>query len=156
MPTAPVVPILFLDIDGVLNTTRTWGAWTHLGRHEALEPVLVTRVAALVERTGARVVLSSMWRRSTVGLTGTVLALEYQGWRNCRRQLRDETPFLGGMPRGDEIALWLRNAEHKGAIAVLDDEADMGSVLPFLVQTDREVGVTDADIVRVERLLLTR
>lgn len=146
-------PVLFLDIDGTVNTTRTAGAWTRLGWHGALEPELVARVAALVERTNARVVLSSTWRISSAGLAGTALALEYVGWKNARKVMTDQTPRLPGFPRGDEIAWWLRNAGHAGPVCILDDDGGMGALANQLVQTDPSVGVTDADIARAEALL---
>lgn len=146
-------PVLFLDVDGCLNTTRTAGAWSRLGWHGALEPKLVARVAALVDRTNARVVLSSTWRISSAGLAGTALAFEYVGWKNARRVMTDQTPRFPGLPRGDEISWWLRNAEHAGPFCILDDDVDMGALANWLVQTDPNVGVTDADIVKAEALL---
>lgn len=155
MPAA-VRPVLFLNVDGVLNTTRTWGAWMKLGHPHALEGHLVRKVAQLVARTNARVVLSSTWRRSSAGLSGTALAFEYQGWVNARRIVINQTPVLPGMPRGDEIAMWLRLADHTGPVAILDDESDMGSLLPCLVRTDSSVGVSDANIATAELLLKSR
>lgn len=38
-------------------------------------------------------------------------------------------------------------------IVILDDDADMGVLLPFLVRTDYRVGLTDADAARAAELL---
>ena len=48
-------PVLFLDIDGVLN--RTSGA-THI----RLDQDLVSRLRIIVQRSGCRIVLSTFWR----------------------------------------------------------------------------------------------
>ena len=48
-------PVIFLDIDGVLN--RTAGA-THI----RLDQDLVSRLRTIVARSGCRIVLSTFWR----------------------------------------------------------------------------------------------
>ena len=48
-------PVIFLDIDGVLN--RTSGA-THI----RLDQDLVSRLRTIVARSGCRIVLSTFWR----------------------------------------------------------------------------------------------
>ncbi len=153
MSPAAVRPVLALDVDGVLNYVGHPGSWRMLGWPGALDPRLVQKVAALVKRTDARVVLSSMWRKCEAGTRGTALAFEYCGWRDARLIVRDETPWLPGRPRGEEIQAWLRNADYTGPVAILDDESDMGALLPRLVQTDRNIGVTDKDLARAEALL---
>ena len=56
-PGAIGASVLFLDVDGVLNTCGTWRRAP--GGGDAWEPVLVERLARLVETTGAVLVLSS-------------------------------------------------------------------------------------------------
>jgi hypothetical protein len=51
-------PIIFLDIDGVLNTDMMFTA-----HPSTLHPKLVKRLAHLITSTGACVVISSTWRR---------------------------------------------------------------------------------------------
>jgi hypothetical protein len=46
--------VVFVDIDGVLNTTRS--------ASEALEPPMVALLVGLLQRSQAAVVLSSTWR----------------------------------------------------------------------------------------------
>ena len=48
-------PVIFLDVDGVLN--RTSGA-THI----RLDQDLVSRLRTIVARSGCRIVLSTFWR----------------------------------------------------------------------------------------------
>jgi hypothetical protein len=135
--------VLFLDVDGVLNTPQTAGAWSRLGWPQALEPALVARAKELADAADAVVVLSSTWRISSAGLAGTVLALEQRGWPDARSRLQHATPCLPGKGRGAEIQAWL--AEHADAadvVVVLDDDReDMGAMLCRLVQTDYELGL---------------
>ena len=70
MPTrfvaAPSPPkILFLDIDGVLNSAK-WYARQRNGLDDLahFDPTLVRRVDEIAGRTGAAVVISSAWRLS--------------------------------------------------------------------------------------------
>lgn len=56
--------VLFLDIDGVLNSVETmrsgrWNAGT-----ETLDPENVERLDRLIQLTGAVVVVSSTWRKT--------------------------------------------------------------------------------------------
>ena len=55
-------PLIFLDVDGVLNRTVR-------ATHVRLEPELCGRLAALVARTGARLVYSTFWREHAEYLT---------------------------------------------------------------------------------------
>lgn len=48
--------IIFLDIDGVLNSDRT------LYEHVSLEDDLILNLKELVDKTGAKIILSSSWR----------------------------------------------------------------------------------------------
>lgn len=51
--------LIFLDIDGVLDTYKS---------RYALDPVLMERLGVLLERTGAKIVISS-WRSNDVAST---------------------------------------------------------------------------------------
>ena len=57
--------VIFLDIDGVLNCSKT-----HNPRNlpYVIDPKLLKRFERLLERTGAKVVLSSTWRYDPAGL----------------------------------------------------------------------------------------
>ena len=56
-----MLKIIFLDIDGVCNTPRTWG---NRPLEHALETHLVGNVQRLISATDAELVLSSTWRKS--------------------------------------------------------------------------------------------
>lgn len=70
--------LIFLDIDGVLN----YEGYERLTRSGTrfVDPILIKRLKKIIDCTGAKVVLSSTWRRGIYdireGLTNTVDALD--------------------------------------------------------------------------------
>jgi len=127
------VKVLFLDIDGVLNSARTAVAFRgyphkftpdHLGMFDT---VAVNLIRGLCAKGGVSVVVSSAWRYS-------------HGWDEIGRALdlptMDQTPSLCGC-RGDEIADWLRRHPEVTQYAIVDDDPDMlPEQSPFFVKTD--------------------
>src|SRR5947209_8198478 len=88
----PPMNVLFLDIDGVLNSRATAGSY-------CIDPVLSARFIELVRATNAIVVLSSTHRldqelRCAILAAGIVFD--------------DSTPDLPTQTRADEITAWLR------------------------------------------------
>jgi hypothetical protein len=147
-------PVIFLDIDGVLNTVYTKNAWVWFGRPEVLEKELVARMADLADRADAAVVLSSTWRTCDVGLPGTVLSLEARGWASARDRIRDATPHLPRESRGAEIQAWLDKHSEVTNYVVVDDTNDgLGALAERLVQTDRFTGLQDEHVDRALALL---
>ncbi|WP_416048973.1 HAD domain-containing protein [Cupriavidus basilensis] len=142
--------VLFLDIDGVLNSRRTLIA--HNGLPHGFTPddmgmfdhAAIGLVRDLCKHSGAVVVLSSAWRTHhlveevAVGLGLPVI---------------DRTPSLAGN-RGQEIAAWL--AEHSAVMvyAIVDDNSDMlESQRAHFVQTSEEEGLSYRDYVALKRIL---
>src|SRR5689334_14670437 len=62
---SPAMKVIFLDIDGVLNCSKTPNPRDF---PYIVDKKLLARFKKLLERTGARVVLSSTWRCDPVGL----------------------------------------------------------------------------------------
>lgn len=179
--------ILFLDVDGVLNS-HDWARRRpsreqfaierdispEPSRHNlivwaqrSIDPDAVERLNRLVERSGARIVVSSTWRLM-YPLPRFELILRERGFRGP--PLLGTTPDKSVMPmppaklgvvdrfqlrRGDEIHAWIEL--HGGVvtardIVILDDDSDMDPYLDRLVQTDHETGLTDADVERALKL----
>jgi hypothetical protein len=163
--------ILFLDMDGVLNSAEFFDRREHpsLDRcsdewwAQMVDPDAVARLNEILDATGAKVVISSSWRDHVApdqmqrvlevkGFRGSVIGrtplMEEMGWENGR---------YGG--RGLEIEAWLtenRRLEIKSFV-VLDDNADMdstsGHVMPRLVQTSWKHGLLDEHIQQAIELL---
>lgn len=124
--------VLFLDIDGVLNTPKlikTFG-------YDYIDPVLVAIVAKIVNETSAKIVLSSTWRKEEVNrrLVEEALAQHYLEIHDC-------TPvFDGWVDRCEEIREWLSDNE-VSKFAILDDWEDAEVEGSFFL-TDENRGLT--------------
>src|SRR6266566_7995933 len=138
---------LFLDVDGVLNS-RAWMIRCAGVNLLGVDPEAVARVQEIVDRTGAKVVLSSTWR-----LINTLVSLLL----HSKVPVFDRTPNLvrqagnPDFPRSDEIEAWLAAHPEVTAWAILDDDEDAGygACAPHFVQTDPQRGLDDFCMKRV-------
>lgn len=132
--------IIFLDFDGVLTNVKSFKR--HSGIHAKADPPTIAALNSIIERTGARIVVSSTWRLlfSLPDLRGLLAEWGMKGI------VLDRTPEFPQRPRGDEIAHWIEEYEtRRGEIesfVILDDDGDMGKLLPRLVQSEFESGLT--------------
>lgn len=140
--------ILFLDIDGVLNSTRTCVAFggypmelEHIG---AFDQVAIRLIQRLCDAGGVKVVLSSAWR----------LHCDFRDAGNAfGLPIIDRTPSLLGS-RGTEIAAWLFAHPEVEQYAIVDDDPDMlPEQLPFFVHTKGHEGLTWGDYTKLCGLL---
>lgn len=135
--------ILFLDVDGVLNSHKTGGIY-------ALKRKCLQRLEKIVKETGCEVVLSSTWRKDAYALKRLRRVLKY---RNI--VIKDVTPDFSAqrLTRGHEVGAWM--LDHFGfsdsvRYAILDDDSDFKDFqLPHFFQTDGEYGLTDTIAYRV-------
>lgn len=135
--------VLFLDIDGVLNSFKY-----DLHRVEGEGNIDVTRLPLLkriVDATGAQIVLSSSWRKywekeDNFDPIGAELEAVFGQFG---LEIYDKTPFLPIGSRVHEIMAWLE--EHTGeveAFAVLDDTfGGWGEIASNVVRTDARIGL---------------
>ena len=145
--------IIFLDIDGVLNTERNYRSRLRQGlpwRDENgpyFDPEAVDALGRLVEQTGADIVITSTWRQLGEERMQTLWAT---------RQMPGI--LLGGTPqlltqmyavRGQEIAAWLalNVAEDEGCrYVIIDDGRDfLPEQIQFCVFTNPTLGLTLED-----------
>lgn len=138
--------ILFLDVDGVLNSHKTGGRY-------ALKRPCLKRLEKIVKDTGCEIVLSSTWRKDEYALKRLRRVLKYRDIT-----INDVTPDFAGvnkLVRGDEINEWMvlnwtREEWHTAKYAILDDDSDMlEHQLPHFFQTDGDYGLTDTIAYRV-------
>lgn len=140
--------IIFLDIDGVLNTfdepeKETWEE-EHTFNQESLQ-----LLKSLVELTGAKIVISSTWRLHGKRKDRLWYKMEEQ-LNEVGLEIYDVTPpsfdfdepvFIEGYGwckwsmRGHEIEKWLNNNPLVESFVILDDDTDMVHLMPHLVQT---------------------
>lgn len=142
--------LIFLDIDGVLVTDRTLRAFTKkLGN--PFDPYCVTQLNKLIEKTEAKLVVSSTWRMGrTLKEMQNVLTLN-----GVIGKCIGMTPVLH-VHRGLEIQKWLD--EHTDAlwqeICILDDDSDMDHLEKFLVQTNMYGGLRIKHRIKAEKMLI--
>ena len=87
--------VIFLDIDGVLNCDKTPNPRNF---PYVVDKKLLARLILLLDRTGARVVLTSSWRCDPVGLLAA---------KHWRVPFVDVSPDRPKSPRCKEILSWL-------------------------------------------------
>lgn len=157
--------VLFLDVDGVLNSRDYMKNRRHITRPtgHAIDAVTVPRLNAVTDRTGAKIVISSSWRLGfelprladilkTHGVTGEIVGktprlLEEIG------KLDDGSPSCRSRDRGHEIQAWLDEHPEVTAFAIVDDNSDMAHLKDRLVQTSWETGLLDEHVERLVEML---
>lgn len=136
--------VLFLDIDGVVNSTRTqvaFGAYPHTLKEQHLfDQAALSLIRRLCESAGIQIVLSSAWR---VDYSAREVAEAFD------LPVIDSTPCLCG-PRGEEILFWLQQHPEVEQYAILDDTPDMRDDQEArFIQTNPEDGLTWRDFSRL-------
>jgi len=121
--------VIFLDIDGVLNCAKTPNPRKF---PYVVDKRLLARLQKLLDRTGAKVVLTSSWRLDPVGL----FAAKHWGV-----PFIDVCPDKPRSPRRKEILDWLSNHPKATRYAIIDDEDDELDELP-LFQPSAQTGIT--------------
>lgn len=139
-----MIKLLFLDFDGVLNTPRTWGKFYIDDGSQAVDPERVALVNKIVDATGAKVVISSKWRRSkTLGELDSLL--KKQG---ATFDVYGTTPYDRHSTRRGEIIQFVRYLKRAeittGNMVIIDDDSD-ASIAGCFVQTnlDGDEGLTE-------------
>lgn len=135
--------IIFLDIDGVLNSMSSAVVYRTASK---FSPVSLGIIKELVVSADAYIVISSSWR---IGNTLTELRALFQ--RNDPKfpidRIIDVTPRISLVPRGKEISEWLRVNGPVQDYLIIDDDGDMLPEQPF-VQTDNSIGMCFNDYMR--------
>jgi len=153
--------IMFLDIDGVLNT-KWW--YTQMDRNSprdqygyAFDPKAVANLKRIVEETGAGIVISSSWKSfgfseleemwTDRGLPGKLIGVTPNSVSDELLLDADIDSIELFHIRGEEIKEWLtKHGKNVSNYAIIDD---MDNMLPeqqsHFVHTNPEVGITEED-----------
>ena len=142
--------VVFLDFDGPLIPIMSHENRRGLG--EKAWPRCVTALNRITDVTGAKIVISSIWRLSGMGdcvthlrnwgVTGEVIGTTP---RYLEDEWKGEKKILVAVPRGREIQAWLDEHPDVESFVILDDDKDMEHLMPFLIHTPFEIGLTDED-----------
>lgn len=165
--------IIFLDIDGVLNTARTLPLkekyveieGTIIGFNQ-LDKDCINQLNRVTDKTGAKIVISSSWRigcRTPAkfeilkkhlrdeGVTGEIIGRTPTDQEYAANLGQPGSYGTGpgqiyfGYCRGKEIQMWLDQNAQFDKFVIVDDNSDMDHLNHRLVQTQFEVGITSAD-----------
>ncbi len=150
--------LIFLDIDGVLDTYKS---------HYMLDPVLLDRLGKILGRTGALIVVSSSWRASNVPDTVEFMT-DYDNPRVGSNPFPFTDKVVGVTPilysvvdgdidrpatRGEEIAAYLKVHSCDNYVILDDCDEMLRDQWPHLVLVNDEVGLTEADVEKAVGIL---
>lgn len=159
--------VIFLGVDGVLNSKDDLLKYrenntNRVVLYSEVEDRPLKLLKQLVEKTGAKIVISSSWRigcdrSGTDSVFGTELYDKLvQRLKDYDMEVFDITPLLSGInQRENEICQWLQ--KHDGEVeefVIIDNEKDIhGLIESNLVETTYEHGLTEEHITRAIQLL---
>ena len=145
--------IIFLDIDGVLNSRRFFANnKVILPPSAQIDPQSVKQLNQITDATGAIIVVSSTWRyaymRNLSGLR------DFLSGHGVTGKVLDITP-INNDSRAQQIQSWL-DTTHRDidAFVILDDEDLGGKQLDkFLVLTTKQEGLMPTDVQKAIKIL---
>ena len=161
--------IIFLDIDGVINTKEWHSKMTKDTPKDeygyAFDPIAVANLAHIIDKTGAEIVISSSWKFYGVpklrdmwkkrNLPGTILDITPNTISDEMLLNANLDEFQLGVCRGNEIKEWL--SRHEDIISnyvIIDDFDDMLSEQEdHVVLTESLIGITEWDAEKAIKIL---
>ena len=147
--------LIFLDVDGVLNN-QTWAIKMYedegvrVYNEDLLEDRALLLLTKLVDLTGAKIVVSSAWRKISRSFQALKDQLGYYGM-----DVFDVTPYVGSV-RGDDITAWFNRNPGEYRYVILDDDSDMDGHMDHLVMTDFCTGLTDEIVTKCVKMLTAK
>jgi len=146
--------IIFLDIDGVLNSKsyyktveRTKKDWNRFN------PLAVEMIRRLIEEFDASIVISSTWRYGLVKelknelIKSGLVKYLHKDWK---------TPQTYPSHRGEEINLWLDNhPEVIDYVIIDDDENILEEQKNWFIRTNIKEGMTEEHYYKVRQIFAT-
>ena len=136
--------IIFLDVDGVLNSRNKLieiynkTHKPHSGYSYPFDERCLENLRLLVRETNSKMVITSTWRKDEVGRSTLLKVLsEYE----LDNRVIGYTPVLDET-RGIEIKQFLISLKETANFIILDDDSDMGELMPFFIKTNKQVGLT--------------
>lgn len=139
--------VIFLDVDGVLNYV---GCDSSYGGLYFVAEEKLRILADLVERTNAKIVLTSTWRYGFIDLLNGEETFEADLYQALADALEEHNLSIYGCTgeeeetRGAEIEMWITSIEEPlGAFVILDDMGieQFGKYGKYLVQTNINTGL---------------
>jgi|SRR5882724_6115542 len=146
-------PLLFLDINGVLNSVLWFRK--QKGMTSLLDPKCVRILQRIVNTTNCDIVTMSTWRLFHTRLE--IMQSLCDAGYTPPVPIISETPRLPGRRRGLEVRAWLYDTydNEDSVYCCVDDSADFCAGQRH-VQVNNDVGLTNADANEIIAKLLRR
>lgn len=162
--------VIFLDVDGVINSTRSYIARRHLLKSVSadndgdffisltkpvIDPIAVDLVNKLLTELDMMIVVSSSHRLHVSNDGGKLKNLQwyFTQFGILGERIVGWTPVLNAA-RGTEIAAWLNERSDITHYVIIDDSSDMlEEQLPFFVHVDENVGFSADDYYRAFKII---
>jgi len=159
-------PIVFLDIDGVLNCKleidRRINNNEKLGTSLISEQCVRAFEQVISKVPTVKLVISSTWRYKFKNgydkpdVFEGKLWSDYIGATIASRIVDQTSRTKANYCRGNDIHRWLKNNEHGNWVIIDDDQDMLDYQIPNLVLTDWENGFTEQHISKVVEILNAR
>ena len=150
--------IFFLDVDGVLNLIDYLiklyyeTQKPHSGYDYPFDERCLGNLKRLVEETNSKIVITSSWRKETIGKSVLISKLkEY----NLDKSIIGYTPILNQL-RETEIEYFLDSFDRLPNYIIIDDEKNMGELNEYLIKTNPYKGLTLENVEKGIKKLLKR
>lgn len=153
--------IVFLDIDGVLNSDGWYKSGEAKKAYEKtkivsdyhFDPNAWKWVEKLLIETGAKIVLTSSWRN--FNLEATLKDFTGTKFEVLNKYIVEITPRLRLRHRGKEIETFIKNTDIEiDGYVIIDDDTDFNiDQLPYFVRTDWFHGITEENYNKAKKIL---
>ncbi|MBA9087292.1 phosphotransacetylase [Fontibacillus solani] len=140
--------IIFLDIDGVIVTSRHFiQSKQYFGLE--FDPVCAYFLKDILKRTDAQIVVSSSWREGR-----TLKQIQSIFESNGINEVIGITPVLEEENREQEIQEFINSVGNVECFVIIDDEEEMNQLKTHLISTDFRTGITEEIVEEVVARLI--
>ena len=138
---------IFLDIDGVLNTQDSWIKLYQINKE------LVKNLALIVEKTNAKIILTSSWRKGWDENNPTPQIKKLKEiFSEYNIKISGVTPDLKNRKRDDEIERYLYFNPCDNFV-IIDDDKNEFNDLTKVYLVNAKVGLTLKDAKQIIKIL---
>lgn len=141
--------IIFLDVDGVLNSTKKLKEMYYQNKRPysgfdyPFDEGCLNNLKRLVDETNSYLVITSTWRMHEIGKNILLNELKKYG---LSERVIGYTDILH-KSRGEEIKLYLDKLNQDVNYIILDDDNDFLGLEEYLINANYEVGLTEEDTI---------
>lgn len=159
-----MIKLIFLDFDGVLNSHLFYAKGRPTKIEDHIDPISVGFFNQLIQKTGAKVVVTSVWRHSRTVEELQTLLVRHGFVGEVIGKTKDLRFGVEGdcILRGNEILCWIN--EHQDLIesahwdykhyVILDDDSDMlYQQRNNFIYVDPYCGITPHTVFQAEKIL---